>query len=98
MLARNRISDRFTEGEGSQARYESRGGADESPVAAFQARFLLGAVARATETIHEEKTKDLSGSRSEQRFDKRASVLQRELTDWRWKVGVFKVGKGESAV
>lgn len=51
-----------------------------------------------TETIHEEKTKDLSGSRSEQRFDKRASVLQRELTDWRWKVGVFKVGKGESAV
>lgn len=96
MLARNRISDRFTEGEGSQARYESRGGADESPVAAFQARFLLGTVA--TETIHEEKTKDLSGSRSEQRFDKRASVLQRELTDWRWKVGVFKVGKGESAV
>lgn len=93
MLARNRISDRFTEGEGSQARYESRGGADESPVAAFQARFLL-----ATETIHEEKTKDLSGSRSEQRFDKRASVLQRELTDWRWKVGVLKVGKGESAV
>lgn len=96
MLVRNRISDRFTEGEGSQARYESRGGADESPVAAFQARFLLGAVA--TETIHEEKTKDLSGSRSEQRFDKRASVLQRELTDWRWKVGVLKVGKGESAV
>ena len=48
MLARNRISDRFTEGEGSQARYESRGGADESPVAAFQARFLLGARKRFT--------------------------------------------------
>lgn len=27
-----------------KARYESRGGADVSPVAAFQARFLLGAV------------------------------------------------------
>lgn len=60
-----------------KARYESRGGADVSPAAAFQARFLLGAVG------NDSRGEDQRFIRMEKRATNVAFVLQRELTDWR---------------